>query len=383
MVTFELANFLVKAGAKVTVYTYIALDPARELFKKSGIKVITPKDNHKFSLADFDYVWVHSLTLPRTLLDDLKTPHDKYPAFVFLHMSALETIPDEHPWIYDLEKKLSSLSLYISDGALNSNKKYGLPKNIAYFRNPAPPEFYEKRRTHLPEKPSKILIVSNHPPKEVIELKEILAKRGIEVSNYGEGQEKYSLITPAVLAKYDAVITIGKTAQYCLVNNTPVYIYDWYGGPGWLTQKNYEATKSFHFSGRFTSQKTSAAIADELVNGYKDAAEFQTASLDEFTEDFLLDKVLNKLLILLKAKNIGVVDSEYIESVKSAELCSEIRFTASEELGELRARASTLVGDLKHYKNELGAVTSAKSYRLMLFCLKPYTKLRAFFRKKA
>ena len=383
MVTFELANFLVQAGAKVTVFTYTALNPARELFRKAGIKVLTPQDKHKFGLGDYDYIWVHSLTLPNSLLDDLKLPHDKYPAFVFLHMSALDTIPDEHPWIYGLEEKLSSLSLYISDGVLNSNKKYGLPKNIAYFRNPAPVEFCEKRRTVLPKKISKLLIVSNHPPKELLEAKELLQKRGVVVENYGEGQEKYSLITPAVLAKYDAVVTIGKTVQYCLVNNTPVYVYDWFGGPGWLDAKNYQSIKSFHFSGRFTSQKASSTIADELINGYADAVKFQTASLEEFTEDFSLEKVLDKLLILLKPKKIGAIDSAYIESVKSAELCSEIRFVASEEFGRLRSQASGLSDELNHYKTELNAVTSAKSYRLMLACLKPCIKIRALFRKKA
>lgn len=380
MVTFELASYLLEAGADVVVYTNVALDPARSFFKKAGVKVITAQDEYKFNLKDFDYVWVHSLTLPRTLLDDLTVSHSKYPAFIFLHMSALDSIPDEHPWIYDLEKKLSSLSLYISEGTLATNEKYGLPSNVGFFRNPALPEFYEKKRTVSPEKLEKLLIVSNHPPKELLEAKDLLIKRGITVDGYGEGQEEYSRITPEILAKYDAVVTIGKTVQYCLTNNTPVFVYDWYGGLGWLTPENYQTTRSFNFSGRFTSQKTSAEIVKNLIDGYADAVKFQTASLEEFAEDFLLDNVLEKIFTSLKPKKLSAIDAKYIESAKAAELCSEIRFISSEELGKARDEIDEL---RKRHEAEIKEITSAKSYRLMTSLLKPYTKLKAFVRKKA
>ena len=159
MVTLELASYLKSCGAKVEVYTNIALDPALSFFKKAGLRVIASRDEATFSINDYDYVWVHSLTLPRSLLDDLKIERRKNPAFIFLHMSPLDWVPDEHPWIYQLEEKLSSLSLYISDGTLKSNEKYGLPKKTGFYRNPAPVEFAESARKAAPTELKRLLIV--------------------------------------------------------------------------------------------------------------------------------------------------------------------------------------------------------------------------------
>ncbi|MCR5832369.1 MAG: hypothetical protein K6G36_00265 [Candidatus Saccharibacteria bacterium] len=383
MVTLELASFLKSCGAKVVVYTNIALDPALSLFKKAEIRVITPQEKMEFSVNDFDYIWVHSLTLPRSLLDDLKIERKKNPPFIFLHMSALDQIPDEHPWIYQLEEKLSSLSLYISDGTLTANEKYGLPKKVGFYRNPAPVEFAEAARKEAPAELKRLLVVSNHPPKEVLEATEMLEKRGVVVDKLGEGQAKYSLVTPELLKKYDAVITIGKTVQYCLMTNTPVYIYDHFGGEGWLTPKNYDRTKSFNFSGRFTSNKPGAEIAEDLINGFSDAVAFQNSLSLEQKEDFMIDRVLEKILTQVEPRKLGAFDSEYIETVKAAELCSELRFIASEELGDLRDNTFDVRERCNYYKNELEKVTSAKSYRIFNTLLKPYKKLRSLGRKQA
>ena len=383
MVTLELASYLKSCGAKVEVYTNIALDPALSFFKKAGLRVIASRDEATFSINDYDYVWVHSLTLPRSLLDDLKIERRKNPAFIFLHMSPLDWVPDEHPWIYQLEEKLSSLSLYISDGTLKSNEKYGLPKKTGFYRNPAPVEFAESARKAAPTELKRLLIVSNHPPKEVLEAAEILKKRGVAVDKLGEGQAKYSLITPELLKKYDAVVTIGKTVQYCLVTNTPVYVYDHFGGDGWLTEKNYAYTKTYNFSGRFTSQKTSNKIADELFAGFSDAVAFQNSLSAEEKEEYMLDRVLEKIFSQVEPRKLSAFNSEYIESVKAAEFCSEIRFIASEELGDLRDSTFDLRERCNFYKTELENVTSAKSYRIFNTLLKPYKKLRSLGRKRA
>ena len=383
MVTLELASFLQSCGAKVVVYTNIALDPALSNFKKAGLRVITPRDEIEFSINDFDYVWVHSLTLPRSLLDDLKIERKKNPAFIFLHMSALDQIPDEHPWIYQLEDKLSSLSLYISEGTLSTNEKYGLPKKTGFFRNPVPVEFINNAKESPSTKLERLLIVSNHPPKEVLDAAKELEARGIIVDRLGEGQAKYSQVTPAMLSKYDAVITIGKTVQYCLIMNIPVYVYDHFGGDGWLTQKNFERAKYFNFSGRFTSNKTSSQISKEILEGFTDAVAFQNSLGAKQKEEFMIDRVLEKILSRVEPKKLSAFDSKYIESVKSAELCSEIRFIASEELGDLRDKTFDVRERCNYYKNELEKVTSAKSYRIFNTILKPYKKLRSLGRKSA
>ena len=392
MVTLELAEYLSSIGAKVTVYTNVALPPALMSFENAKIKVISSQDKYDLSLKDFDYVWVHSLTFPRQLLDELKDLPKELPAFVFLHMSPLDSIPDEHPWIYDLENSLSSLSLYISEKTLESNVKFGLPSNIGFFRNPAPLDFKRLIKRKISRVVKKVLIVSNHPPLEIMDAKKILEENNISVAIYGEGGDKYDPISPEILAKYDAVITIGKTVQYCIVGSLPVYIYDRFGGHGWLSESCYELSKTRNFSGRGFSKKTGNEIAQEIINGYNDALEFHLSSFLKNNNEFIIDSVLNELLSGLRPRKIKPFDSEYIESVKAAVGCAEIRFIASEELGNVYKiydelvreldEQKGLVQQLSEYRRRFEELSSSKRVKFLNMVLKPQYKIKDVLKKR-
>ena len=116
MVTVELAEYLQSQGGEVTVYTYAYDYPIKSEVDSKNIKVVVASDDDKLSLSDFDYLWVHSQVLPLSIVDDLadKLPQ-KMPKFIFLHMSPFEWIPDERPYIYQMEQKLASQVLVISE----------------------------------------------------------------------------------------------------------------------------------------------------------------------------------------------------------------------------------------------------------------------------
>lgn len=393
MVTLELAEYLISVGASVVVYTNIAFPPALTSFEKAGIKVVSSREKFSYSLKDFDYVWVHSLTMPQQLLEELKHPLKKMPAFIFLHMSPLESIPDEHPWIYNLENSLSSLSLYISEGTLESNKKFGLPSTIGFFRNPASAEFQDIAKRKASPVIKKALMVSNHLPEEVLEAKRILSKQGIIVETYGDRQDKYTSLSPNILKKYDAVITIGKTVQYCIVGSLPVYIYDWFGGPGWLTAENYEHSRFNNFSGRFSEHKTGRQIAQEIVDGYAGALDFHMNFLAENNKEYIIDYVLEDLLKRIKPKKVERFDNEYIESAKVAVHCAEIRFTASEELGNAYKCIDDLnrqledcrgqVRELDEYRKKYYDLAGSKRMKVLDGILKPHDKIKEYLRNKS
>ena len=75
---------------------------------------------------------------------------------------------------------------------LDEINAYGL------YENPAPQGFVNINRQYN-ESPKEVLIVSNHPPKEIQRAKKILSQKGIRVILYGEGQEKYNLIDPIII----------------------------------------------------------------------------------------------------------------------------------------------------------------------------------------
>lgn len=239
MVTVELARYLTDEGADVTIYTYTYDYPIKaELDNIDSFKVVVAGDDESLSLNDFDYIWIHSQVLPVSIVDEMAYELPRHmPKFIFLHMSPFDWIPDERPYIYEMEEKLSSKTLVISEEVEAVIEKYlhstmeGI--DYGYFRNPAPMNFVNSR--YKPSSQLKnILVVSNHPPGELNDAINLMKEMGLNVALFGEMGDEYKSITPEILSQYDVVITIGKTVQYCLVMGVPVYIYDKFGGCGYL-----------------------------------------------------------------------------------------------------------------------------------------------------
>ncbi len=400
VVTLELAVALTNLGAKVTVYTCDYNNPMRSIFEAKKIKVTKSTDCPVYKLADFDYVWIHSQILPISLVEDLANTHkQKKPSFIFLHMSGMDWIPDEKPWIFDLENKLSSLSLFISEEVKDANNKL-IDKGVKsfYFRNPTPMEFRLRKNPPSPTL-KKLLIVSNHPPEEVIKAKKILERDyNIDVTVLGECGEKQSLLTLELLSNYDAVLTIAKTVQYCLVSGTPVYVYDAYGGgPGWLNTTNFDSAKKRNFSGYKNEQypnyegdgffrKTAANIAKEIVNGYSGALSFHRDYQKNFCNDFLIEPVLKEIFSMVEPRSIPLLDTSYIYSVIASQRFAELRFAASGSLYErdeiinnLREQNASLeqrVKDFINYKRDIEKIFDSRSYKLYKKIISPYIYLK-------
>ena len=145
-------------------------------------------------------------------------------------------------------------------------ERYKINSNL--FINSVPEDYnlnLEKKDNAL----RKIVIVSNHLPDELIEAKNILEKKGLEVKVIGKEYD-YQLVTPNLLKQYDLVITIGKTAQYALYLGIPVYNYDHFGGVGYINLKNLDIEEYYNFSGRSSFRKImSEEIVNEIIDGYE------------------------------------------------------------------------------------------------------------------
>ena len=148
-VALELASFLQQNGAHVTLYTNIFENPIKNYCANNSLHVDNAADNPQYHLEDFDYIWINSQTFPISLLHELSSKSNKpLPKFIFMHMSAHDYCPDEMPYIYNFEEKLSSLSLFVSEEAFGKNKKNyeKLPQNINFYRNPAPTSYSKIKR---------------------------------------------------------------------------------------------------------------------------------------------------------------------------------------------------------------------------------------------
>ncbi len=163
-----------------------------------------------------------------------------------------------------------------------------------------------------------------------------------------------------LLKDADVVITIGKTVQYCLVSGTPVYVYDHYGGVGFLNDKNYEVAKIHNFSGREARRKSGEKIAAEIMNKYEKAFPFYGKRRDLFKKDFLISNVLPKIFEAVKPVKVAPFSEEYLESIllsqNFAARCFQalsIKDELNKEVGILREENEVLREEIANVDRQL------------------------------
>lgn len=274
VVTYETAQYFAASGSRVTVATY-GFSPSwaeaiEGLPNTTLIRFDDPALDQLLQDSPPDLAWIHHQIVPDYLL---RNPESTF--FVFHHMSAFQE--QEFAISHRVESELASLVLFPSEEAKRAHVESGLldeidPDRMRVYGNPAPDSFRPdtpRTRSEL----GRLFVVSNHAPEELHQaLKEL--PDSIEVVVRGRGFEggDATLVTPEDIEGADAVVSIGKTVQYALVNGCPVYCYDHFGGPGWLSQDNVGLAQDNNFSGRGFGEKTASTIAEEIVEGFAPAA---------------------------------------------------------------------------------------------------------------
>jgi len=272
IVTLELAEYFAGEGAEVLVVTHAIGHPASDgLQGMAGVTLLQLDDpaleeNLRDRLPDL--AWVHHSMLPMAVLE-----HAERIVFVFHHMSSI--LAAEFSMAAALETELATAVLFESPKSRDVHVATGIYDDLPAERlqvmgNPASPGFAAQRRG---DGTGRILVVSNHIAPEVREAVDSL-RDDFEVTLVGSQRDlgaEPQRVTPDLIASADAVVTIGKTVQYSMVVGTPVYVYDQFGGPGWLDQDNLEQTAYENFSGRGFASKSAAEIAAEIRDGLAEA----------------------------------------------------------------------------------------------------------------
>jgi len=289
--TFELAYKLKNLGYDVHIATFKYDYPIKELFENNGIKV-TNIIQEKLVAKKYDLVWAHHSPVLYKCLFEENVITKK---MIYSCLSSFE--PFEVPPIF-----VNELDLCLTNSFETREKLISEGVNsdiIKVFPNYAEKEFFDAKVNYTSKELSSICIVSNHLADELKEVILELANIGIKVDLYGiEG--KVISITPTVLVNYDAIITIGKTVQYSLALNIPVYCYDIHGGPGWINKSNIEKAAYFNFSGRGFNRKLNAKeICNEIVIGYEETLIEVNDLFIYATEKFELDKNIDVILSVI------------------------------------------------------------------------------------
>ncbi len=309
VVACEIAEALIERGWQVEVFAYAIRPVLRQYLKRLGAGVRTGESN--LDLRQFDLIYCHhqmtSHLLFRQLLD--RELSGDMPVFVYNHLSPYESMELPGPLI---EAQVADLIWCNSVETQRVVNEFGKRfSGSVVVPNPAPDRFFASR-TNRASRIGSLLIVSNHIPLEMVEALALLEREGLRVTRIGSGHIMRRA-EPQDFLDHDAVVTIGKSVQYALASETPVYCYDQFGGPGWLTSENVASAEEFNFSGRSHPQRLkAAAIADDIRGGYN-AAAMGTVSLTGAASDkWRLNRIVDEL--------IGFVRSERHNPTRSARL---------------------------------------------------------------
>lgn len=293
LLTLDIAGYFKDHGAEVTVIGFVLGEPMTSLFRERGIEIINPaKEPSKIFKKKYDLVWGHHWPLLGFALFEMEI------SFKYLVQGSLSPfVPIETIWMLQQESEIiyfnSFENLEIQKASAGNSTECS---KYCILINSLPMEWFK----NIPDGPkniTKIAVISNHVPAEVIKSIALLKKTGVDVDLIG-AEHSSKLVTPNLIDKYDAVVTIGHTVQKALSRNRMVYCYDRFGGPGWITQDNIKTSLEYNFSGRCCNRRLSPeAIFKEIIKGCDviTGSQWQQETAGSFSLDKNMSAVLDKL----------------------------------------------------------------------------------------
>lgn len=316
----EYAEYLARQGHNVTWVAVFVSPPMKQDAAARGIRLCSLANFKPDPQTVYDIVWTfHIFIFPALMAKGLN-----YERFIAASLSCI-TNPEQFPPFFRDAALLTAISEEVK--AFNV-RRYGIPAaDITVIPNHIPPAFTRKKKACSPEL-SRVCVISNHVPPE---LQELYGTGPLEFDFFGATFRNIVRITPKILRRYDVVISIGKTVQYALGMGIPVFEYDRFGGPGYLTPEAFPVESAANFSGRACPVKrTSAEIVAELVAGYADACARRDVLRKLALREFSLRRLLGRQLkAALKSPPRRVADSPegrlfIAASVAAMELLNEV-----------------------------------------------------------
>ena len=292
LVTIEIVEHFRARGHACTVAAWFVGPPMKAIAQRLGISVTD--EPATLNAFDFNLVWEHNQLAP-VLQYELKPTSCDQTYFAWRHLSATSNCGVPGLVLHNL---ICDRTYAVSEETKTFLIELGIAADdIMLFPNPAPDSFHRRAPRKSGDQLRSILVVSNHAPPEIKDALKILHSRGLKVEHVGQDGSGQRRVTADLLQRWDVVVTIGKTVQYALCSRMPAFVYDKYGGPGYLTADNFARAAWYNFSGRCTHTVLDAAgIADALIHGFADARQVVDALPHTVTEAYRLAPYLDELL---------------------------------------------------------------------------------------
>lgn len=310
--TIELIEELLKRGHEITLATFKTGYPILNILKADDIKIINLSELDKIEKISerYDVFWCHHVPTLYTVLYNTKI---KFERIIYQSLSPfmyLETMP---LFYKDISLILSN-SEETKEKIIEETEDNDLKEKILVIPNTVPQNYFDETRKEYTLR--KIAVVSNHVPEELYELGNIFKNKKIEIDYIGR-ENTVKAVNKEFFNEYSLIITIGKTVQYSFSTKTPVYCYDYFGGPGYINESNIKKAEKFNFSGRGFQKKTSEELYKDITENFK----LNTSNIEFLykysKENYSLSK--NTDTVLEKLKRQKKVDTEKLRKNKIIE----------------------------------------------------------------
>lgn len=288
---FEYAQEFKRKGLQPSIAAFLISDNYIESCHAEGIKVYNLSDpSINNPEKPWDIIWVFHWPTYYFLFGKSSFNYKRIIFSSLSHYEPLEAPPIE----LDRIDLFTTQSFENKENFLDNYPNYS--ERVIVLPNSIPREFWglsEEKSNNS----KKIIIVSNHIPEEILELIPKLEKNGWLVDIFGIGFQ-HRKIQPRDISGYAACITIGKTVQYCLALQIPVFCYDRFGGPGWIKKTNFTEAGKYNFSGRCTNKKMSSELLiekfnDSFIPKIQELKELKELAFKEYSLFHNLDNALN------------------------------------------------------------------------------------------
>jgi hypothetical protein len=286
----DIANELLRQNINVTVATFQLGYPIQENFEKDKVNVVNVL-NEQLINKKYDYlICFHNIVFSYLLKEGVIA--DKR---CFFSLGPNE--PLERPMSYHY---LFNFAYFNSEECLNIYNDRRLIDKVKkeVFLNSVPRNFINSKYGIKKNKISKVAIISNHPPEEVLNLPKAMNSEGIEFVFIGRSHNsKHIYVTDEIIAGFDVVVTIGRSVQYCLSLGIPVFCYDRFGGPGYINLTNINASEEYNFSGRSAPLKYQyQELFNRIITGYESTVDDLDGLKVIAKQKYSLEKNLNKVI---------------------------------------------------------------------------------------
>lgn len=364
IITLSLTNYFLERDWKVDVFTLDYGEPFCHII--DGNVNVVCLDNIGHLDKEYEVIWGHQHpTLDYVLfVEKIKGKRVYYESLSFY--MPIEAFP-----VY-----YKSLTM---NGVVSCNAKKHLAEKgfdtqgMFVFPNYATKNFFDME-LELSNKVSNIAVITNHIPDELNELPLLASKKSIKVDIYGM-HHTYKFVDEKLLAKYDVVISIGKTIFYSIAMGIPSYSYDKGVSTGYINKENFHKNFETNFAFRDVYKpKTAEEILEDILNGYntvvKDSTYLKKEAkklfffdklMDEFLEIFFNESEMNYIQLYNDFPTLPHISKLYVEDIVFWKNEAQKWYKKSLELGEIINHNEKFIGNLSE---EIDEMINSKSWKI-------------------